>query len=68
MVRAMNNTTTTPRLKTDQPDVVREITVADAKALPGLLGRIAAAMLEHTGSYTYLEADTDTLIRLVRKS
>jgi hypothetical protein len=59
---------TTPRLKTDQADRTEYLTIDEARALPGLLGRIAGAMLAAHGEYRYTNTETGELVALVRKS
>lgn len=39
----------------EQADETRELTIAEAKALPGLLGIIASAMLKAHGFYGYTD-------------
>jgi hypothetical protein len=45
----------------------REMTLAEIRALPGLLGRIAATTVEATGSYGYTDSTTGQKVRIVRK-
>ena len=37
----------------NEADEVRTVTLAEARAMPGLMGRVAAAMLEQRGWYGY---------------
>ena len=48
--------------------IERTVTIDEAKALPGLLGRIAVAMLTRKGEYTYTDTATGrkVLLRLAR--
>lgn len=43
----------------------RAITLEDARNLPGLLGRIAPAMLANKGEYTYQDKAAGRTVRLV---
>ena len=47
------------------PDEHRVVTMADAKALPGLMGQVAAVHLEAHGVYGYRRAETGETVRLV---
>lgn len=50
-----------------KPDETRHMTVAEAKALPGLLGVVASAKLQHLGQYGYTDTATGRKVLLVRK-
>lgn len=54
--------------KRPAPDEERVLTLDEAKALPGFLGRIAPAMLQHHGVYGYTEhpSGRKVLLRLAR--
>lgn len=45
----------------------RALTVEQARALPGMLGRIAPAVLTAHGAYTYKDLTTGLVVTLVRK-
>lgn len=47
-----------------RPDETRTLTMAEAEALPGMLGKIASAMLAHRGEYGYTDADTGRKVLL----
>lgn len=47
-------------------DEVQELTIDQVKALPGILGRIAAAMVEAHGAYGYVDTGTNRKIAIVR--
>jgi len=53
---------------TAKPDVIREMTPEEAAAMPGLLGRIASAVLRAKGEYGYTEAETGRKVLIVRKA
>jgi hypothetical protein len=46
---------TTEENQMTKPDETRTLTLDEAKALPGLLGRIASARLARHGEYGYTE-------------
>lgn len=49
-----------------EPTTTRHLTIEEAQALPGLLGRIATAMLARHGAYGYTDFEGDThLLKLV---
>jgi len=48
-------------------DELREMTVGEAAAMPGLLGRMAAARLRSCGWYGYTETHTGRRVLIVRK-
>ena len=51
-------------------DEIRTLTLTEAKALPGMLGRIAPAMLERHGEYGFVDTATNRriLLRLVKRT
>jgi hypothetical protein len=54
--------------KQTNPDETRTLTIEEARALPGMLGRIASVMLERKGEYGFTDAATGrkVLLRLAR--
>lgn len=49
-----------------KPDETRIVTLDEARRLPGLLGIIAAAMLERHGKYGFTDTATGRKVLLVR--
>lgn len=47
-------------------DEVQELTLAQVKALPGILGRIASVMVEAHGAYGYVDIRTNRKVAIVR--
>lgn len=58
----------TKQVEAQPADETRTLTMDEAKALPGLLGRIASAMLARHGVYGYTNATTGrtVLLRLAK--
>lgn len=50
-----------------QADVVRHLSADELRALPGLLGRVAPAMVAAHGFYTYVDTATGQKICLVAR-
>lgn len=50
------------------PDKTRKLTIAEAKALPGMLGRVAPVVLERRGEYGYIDATSGQKVLLVLKA
>lgn len=46
----------------EQADIVKKITVDEAKSLPNMLGAIASQMLEHVGFYTFTQNNKKVLL------
>jgi hypothetical protein len=56
---------TTKETTMQKPDETRTVTLAEAKALPGLMGLIASKTLAVKGKYGYTDATTGRTILLV---
>lgn len=57
---------TTDMTKATTPDETRIMTLDEVRALPGLLGRVAAIMVERKGWYGYTDTATGRKILIVR--
>jgi hypothetical protein len=60
----MGKTKYAKQYEATEPDETRTLTIAEARALPGLLGRVAAAMLTAHGAYGFTDSKTNRRILL----
>jgi hypothetical protein len=61
----MKQSTTTSKREIAGADEIRHMTIDEVRALPGMLGRVATAVVQHRGSYGFVDVTTGRKVCIV---